>query len=145
MSWKNLLYEDETPAQPLVRPPARDPVLVPSANGNRYYPALAQKTSPSVLTTLQKIYALSKPLEPIIADTALRMRAAVAQAGVDPSTVSSEFKKLSEILKQENDNFHQELESKKSLVATKQQDAAKLEQQLQTVRNEIFGALPAYG
>jgi len=113
------------------------PMTTPS---NRYYATLAAKTSPTLMATLQKIYTLAKPLEPIITDRSLRMRAAVAQAGVDITAVSSEFQRLSEILHQESVNFHQELENKKALVATKQQDAAKLEQQLQSLRAEIDDA-----
>lgn len=99
------------------------------STGDQLYQKLLSKTNPENLPNLSRVVKLAKPLEGIISDPNLRMKAAFAQAadqGVTVDSVLREIESLFTTLEQELGYFNNVVQGKQSEIVSKEEQLKRL-------------------
>jgi hypothetical protein len=98
------------------------------------YEKLKKNTSFEYATGIQHIFSMQKPLEPIIPDPVVRLKAAVVQSGMTVIDINHDLDKLENLIKQEADKIQAALQHERENIATEEAHATQLEQQLHDLR-----------
>lgn len=105
------------------------------------YEKLKKNTSFEFATSIQLLIELQKPLETIIPDPIIRIKAAYAQAkaqkSISDGDIDHDLTKLDGLIKRESDKFQAMIQHEREGITSDESHATQLEQQLHDLRVAI--------